>query len=86
MGDLSSKVEEEAGLCYKVADSVGLGFTVPAEKKIETCDVAPIALTGGVFFASDVAPIALTGGVFFASEKGLEHVDSGGKMILGEMA
>ena len=50
MGDLYSKVEEEAGLCYKVADSVGLGFTVPAEKKIETCDVAPIALTGGVFF------------------------------------
>jgi hypothetical protein len=44
MGDLYSKVEEEAGLCYKVADSAGLGFTVPAEKKIETCDVAPIAL------------------------------------------
>ena len=63
-------MEEEAVLSHKVADSVGHGFTLPAEKKIETSDVAPIALTMAFFF----------------SEKGLEHVDSGRKTVLGEMA
>ena len=42
VGDLYSKVEEEAEFCLKIADSVGLGFTLPPEKKIQTCEVAPI--------------------------------------------
>ena len=40
-------MEEEGEFCLKIADSVGLGFTLPAEKKTETCEVAP-----------NVAPIA----------------------------
>jgi integrase len=43
IGDLYSKMEDDAGFCQTVAESVGLGFNLPNEKVVEECDVAPIA-------------------------------------------
>lgn len=43
IGDLYSKIEEDAEFCQTVADSVGLGFQLPEENAVESCDVAPIA-------------------------------------------
>ena len=43
VGDLYSKMEEEADFCLKVAESVGLGFALPEGKTDGTLEVAPIA-------------------------------------------
>jgi len=43
VGDLYSKMEEEAEFCLQVAEGVGLGFIFPAEKYVEKPDLAPIA-------------------------------------------
>ena len=43
IGDLYSKMEEEAEFCKQVADSVGLGFQLPATESVTSSDVAPIA-------------------------------------------
>ncbi len=43
VGDLYSKMEEEAEFCKQVADSVGLGFQLPTAESVNTSDVAPIA-------------------------------------------
>jgi hypothetical protein len=43
IGNLYSKMEDEAEFCQTVADSVGLGFELPKKKLDETPDVAPIA-------------------------------------------
>jgi hypothetical protein len=43
IGDLYSKMEEEAEFCLEVAERVGLGFTLSSEKAVETGDPAPIA-------------------------------------------
>jgi len=43
VGDLYSKMEEEAEFCLKVSESVGLGFELPEEKPTEAAEVAPIA-------------------------------------------
>jgi hypothetical protein len=43
IGDLYSKMEEEAEFCKQVADSVGLGFELPKAESVTTPDVAPIA-------------------------------------------
>jgi integrase len=43
IGDLYSKMEEEAEFCHAVAESVALGFELGDGKAIGTGDVAPIA-------------------------------------------
>jgi integrase len=43
IGDLYSKMKEEAEFCHNVAESVGLGFVLRDENTVAMCDVAPIA-------------------------------------------
>ena len=43
IGDLYSKMEEEAEFCQTVTDSVGIGFQLPNETAFERRDVAPVA-------------------------------------------
>lgn len=42
VGDLYSKMEEEAEFCLKVADSVGLGFVLPEKKRAEDAELHPM--------------------------------------------
>lgn len=42
VGDLYSKIEEEADFCLKVAESVGLGFAIPEGKPAKVPEVVPI--------------------------------------------
>jgi integrase len=43
IGDRYSKMAEDAEFCEQLADTVGLGFQLPATKPVTNSDVAPIA-------------------------------------------